>query len=309
MNDWENLVADVDDILETHYSSGRSGHSIDKVVVHYNGGDLTVEGCWRVWQTREASAHYQVESGGRIGQLVRDADTAWHAANWTANCTSIGIEHANREDGTISDACLDAGAHLVAAVCRHYGLGRPEWLVNVFPHCHFSSTSCPGEIYGAQKDAYIQRAQHWYDVMEGTVEDEEDKVEVKDLVDPSWYYSNYSDVARAYGDGARTHFATFGAGEHRRPSALFDCDYYRTRYSDLDAAFGDDVAAYAQHFATYGVKEGRRGSREFDPAYYRRTYPDLDAAFGDDWESYYRHYLAYGHDEGRTAHDPSEDAA
>jgi N-acetylmuramoyl-L-alanine amidase len=53
----------------------------------------------------------------------------------------------------------------VAALCRLYGLGRPQWNVNVFPHCHFASTSCPGQIYGSQRDAYISCAQLWYDRM------------------------------------------------------------------------------------------------------------------------------------------------
>ena len=37
--------------------------------------------------------------------------------------------------------------------------------MNVFPHKYFAATSCPGQIYGSQKDAYIQRAQKWYDQM------------------------------------------------------------------------------------------------------------------------------------------------
>lgn len=167
MKNWEKLEADVNCILSKHFTKGRSGYKVNKVVVHYNAGNLTVEGCYSVWQSREASAHYQVEDGGRIGQLVWDSDTAWHASNWAANCSSIGIEHANRSDGTISDACLDNGAHLVAAVCKYYGLGRPEWLKNVFPHKYFAATSCPGQIYGSQKDTYIQRAQAWYDAMNG----------------------------------------------------------------------------------------------------------------------------------------------
>lgn len=162
---WNTLDADVNKILNKHFTKGRSGKKVNKVVVHYNAGDLSIDGCYSVWQTREASAHYQVESGGRIGQLVWDSDTAWHASNWDANCTSIGIEHANKADGTITEACLDAGAHLVAALCKHFGLGRPQWLVNVFPHKYFAATSCPGQIYGSQKDAYIQRAQKWYDQM------------------------------------------------------------------------------------------------------------------------------------------------
>ena len=138
---WNTLDADVNKILNKHFTKGRSGKKVNKIVVHYNAGDLSIDGCYSVWQTREASAHYQVESGGRIGQLVWDSDTAWHASNWDANCTSIGIEHANKADGTITEACLDAGAHLVAALCKHFGLGRPQWLVNVFPHKYFAATS------------------------------------------------------------------------------------------------------------------------------------------------------------------------
>lgn len=168
MRNWDTLEADVNRILTTHFTKGRGGNRVNKVVVHYNAGNLTVEGCYSVWQSRAASAHYQVEDGGRIGQLVWDSDTAWHASNFPANQTSIGIEHANRSDGTISEACLDNGAHLVAAVCKHYGLGRPEWLRNVFPHKYFAATSCPGQIYGSQRDAYIRRAQQWYDSMTGS---------------------------------------------------------------------------------------------------------------------------------------------
>ena len=163
--DWKNLNADVNKILNTHYTSGRSGRKINKIIIHYNAGDLTVEGCYSVWQNRPASAHYQVESSGRIGQLVWDSNTAWHASNWDANCSSIGIEHANKEGGYISEACLDAGAHLVAALCKYYGLGRPQWKVNVFPHNHFAATSCPGRLQDEQRDAYMQKAQQWYDQM------------------------------------------------------------------------------------------------------------------------------------------------
>ena len=162
---FDTLEADVNMLVPVHYTSGRGGNQIEFVGIHYNAGDLTVEGCYNVWLNREASAHYQVESNGRTGQLVWDGNTAWALGNFSANQKSINIEHANKADGTITEACLDTGAHLVAALCKYYGLGRPEWMVNVFPHKHFSATSCPGQIYGSQKDAYIQRAQMWYDKM------------------------------------------------------------------------------------------------------------------------------------------------
>ena len=196
--DWLNLNADKDRWLTKHYTSGRSGRKIEFVVIHYNGGNLTTEGCYAVWQTRQASAHYQVESDGTVGQLVHDRDTAWHAGNWDANCRSIGIEHANVGD-TVTDACLDAGAHLTAAVCRAYGLGRPEWMANVFPHMRFASTDCPGPLregtgYNAR---YMDLAGRWYDAMQAgrdTLEPEKTPLPdalkgFADLDGDAWYVS------------------------------------------------------------------------------------------------------------------------
>lgn len=163
--DWDNLNADVTKLMGVHFSAGREGRTIDKIVIHHNGGNLSIDQIWNVWQTREASAHYQVETGGRIGQLVNDWDTAWHAGDWDANLTSIGIEHA--DDSTdpwhVSDAAVDAGAHLVAALCKSYGLGRPEWGRNVFPHSQFTSTACPASLSGDQRDGYMSRAQAYFD--------------------------------------------------------------------------------------------------------------------------------------------------
>lgn len=168
MKNWNTLEADEDLLMNKHYTPGRAGKSINKIVLHHNAGRLSIKDCWNVWQTRQASAHYQIDVNGRIGQLVWDRDTAWHAGNWEANCTSIGIEHANNHVGdpwTISDATLDNGAHLVAALCRYYKLGRPTWGRNVFGHKNFASTACPGEIAGTQNSRYLERAQYWYDHM------------------------------------------------------------------------------------------------------------------------------------------------
>lgn len=164
--DWEKVVADEERILDRHYTPGRT-QKIDKIVLHHNAGNLSIADCYRVWQTREASAHYQVDANGRVGQLVNDWDTAWHAGD--ANPSSIGVEHANDRMGpwTITGATLDAGAHLVAALCKMYGLGEPRWLVNVYPHSYFMPTSCPGEIAGSQNAEYMERARSWYASMTG----------------------------------------------------------------------------------------------------------------------------------------------
>jgi len=103
-----------------------------------------------------------------IGQLVWDADTIWHAGDWQTNTISISTEHANNHIGqpwTISQETLDHGAHLVAALCNYYRLGRPSWGSNVFGHKVFSATECPGEISESQRMSYMTRAQYWYDLM------------------------------------------------------------------------------------------------------------------------------------------------
>ena len=169
--DYQNLRADVERFLTRHFSQGRDGNNIDKVVIHHNAGCLSVDDIYNVWQSREASAHYQVTEDGTVGQLVHDWDTAWHAGSWAANSTSIGVEHANcggpGEGWPISDATVIAGARLVAALCWGYNLGRPEWCVNVFPHQYFSSTACPGQLATTHRDRYMAEAQRFYDELTG----------------------------------------------------------------------------------------------------------------------------------------------
>lgn len=163
MRDWSNLVADEAYWMGKHYTRGRRGKQIRAVVLHHNAANLSLRGCWETWQTRQASAHYQVDINGRIGQYVHDGDMAWHAGN--ANSYTIGIEHANNRLApawTISEATLDNGAHLVAALCHAYGLGEPKWGANVFPHQYFMNTGCPGAIAGTQRDQYMNRAKAWY---------------------------------------------------------------------------------------------------------------------------------------------------
>ena len=167
--DWNGLHADINHWISSHFTPGRDGHEIDFIVLHHNAGRLSTADCARVWESRAASAHYQVETDGTIGQLVHDSDTAWHAGDYLANCRSIGIEHSNSGGADsgwpVSDATVEAGAHLVAALCVGYGLGRPTWGVNVFPHQYFSSTACPGVLATSRRDEYMHRAGEWYDAM------------------------------------------------------------------------------------------------------------------------------------------------
>ena len=169
MKSWENLEPDVYRLMNKHYTPGRGGRKIRYIVRHHTAGVLTTEQVWNVWQTRQASANYIVEPSGRIGQLVNDWDTSWANANATANAESITIEHSNSagaaQDWPISDATIEEGAHLAAALCRAYGLGRPEFGKNIKDHKDFWNTSCPYHLArgGKYHQRYMDRAQFWYD--------------------------------------------------------------------------------------------------------------------------------------------------
>lgn len=169
MKNWDTLDADVVRLMNKHYTIGRSGHRIEMVVIHHNAGILSIDQIWNVWQTRQASAHYQVESGGRIGQLVFDRDTAWHAANSNINARSIGIEVSNSGGATadwpITNIAIEETAHLTAAICRLYKLGRPKSGTNVRFHREFTSTSCPYHLApgGKYHNTLMDRAAYWYD--------------------------------------------------------------------------------------------------------------------------------------------------
>lgn len=162
---WQDLVADTNMWID-NFDEGRGGSALDRVVVHHNAGKaMSFSGVYGAFSSNGTSAHYDVDIDGNICQYVHDSDTAWHCPG--VNRKSIGIEHANSTgaDGgwDIGEETLDAGAHLTAALCRGYGLGRPQWRVNVFPHSDFYSTECPASLRDTYANEYIEKAQRYYD--------------------------------------------------------------------------------------------------------------------------------------------------
>lgn len=168
MKNWQTLDADVVK-LSRRYNSGRGGAAITEVVVHHNAGVNTTETVWDLWEYyREASAHYQVESSGRIGQLVWDDNTAWHAGVPEVNRRSIGVEVSNSggaaQDWPITPAALEEAAHLVGAICYAHQLGDPVAGRNVRFHKDYFATSCPYHLApgGKYHAALMERARYWY---------------------------------------------------------------------------------------------------------------------------------------------------
>lgn len=156
-------------LMNKHFTRGRAGQKIEFITIHHNAGVLSIDQIWQVWQTRQASAHYQVTSSGEIGQLVNDSDTAWHAGNQWANRRSIGIEVSNsagkNADWPITDTAIRTAGRWAAALCFYYKLGRPQAGRSIRFHREFSSTSCPYHLApgGKYHAALMAEAQRFYD--------------------------------------------------------------------------------------------------------------------------------------------------
>lgn len=58
MKNWNTLEADENHLMNKHYTKGRSGQHIDKVIIYHNANNLSIRDCWNIWQDRSASAHY-----------------------------------------------------------------------------------------------------------------------------------------------------------------------------------------------------------------------------------------------------------
>lgn len=97
----------------------------DMIILHYTGmesGEAAER--WLCEPTSEVSCHYLVHEDGRIVQMVREADRAWHAGrgSWQGvsdiNSRSIGIEIVNPGPLAGHPPFPDAQIDAVTALCR-----------------------------------------------------------------------------------------------------------------------------------------------------------------------------------------------
>lgn len=144
--------------LSPHRNSPR-GHKIDTITVHHMAGDLSVETCGQVFQTRQASSNYGIDSRGRVGLYVEEGDRSWASANPGNDHRAVTIEVANcggAPDWPVSDAAYAKLVELTADICRRNGIARLVWSdsradrtahrngCNMTVHQDFMATACPG---------------------------------------------------------------------------------------------------------------------------------------------------------------------
>ena len=146
--------------LSPNYSS-REGTKIKKITIHHMAGNLSVETCGNVFQSRKASSNYGVGTDGRVGLYVNESNRAWTSSNKNNDIQAVTIEVANdggAPDWHVSDKALNKTIDLVVDICKRNGIKELKYTGDatgtLTRHNMFTATLCPGP-YLQSKFPYI----------------------------------------------------------------------------------------------------------------------------------------------------------
>ncbi|HSW44541.1 MAG TPA: immunoglobulin domain-containing protein [Phycisphaerae bacterium] len=136
----------------SNYTVGRGGTAIDRWINHWIGvGTYAGAISWFQNPSSNVSAHFVIRKvDGELTQMVRIADTAWHAGNWSYNQRSIGIEH---EATTTNPWPTDPSSPMLVnatTCCRYfcdlYGIPKTRTYIIGHNEVPGASTACPGPL-------------------------------------------------------------------------------------------------------------------------------------------------------------------
>lgn len=146
--------------ISPHRTSPRV-YPITKITIHHMAGNMTIEQCCRLFQTREASSNYCIDNSCRVGMPCEEKDRAWCSANYDNDHRAINIELANdggAPDWHVSDAVIEKCIELCVDICKRNGIEKliftGDRTGNLTQHNYFCSTACPGP-YLKTKFPYI----------------------------------------------------------------------------------------------------------------------------------------------------------
>lgn len=145
-----------------NFRAGRRKRKPLAIVNHITAGLMPGTLGWLKNPAAQASAHYLVTKDGRIFQLVKDEDTAWHAGivnrpNWSIydgtnpNKYTIGIEHEGF-DGDLTEAQYQATLKLHRQLIAKWGI--PIDQEHIIGHYRIDSVNrpnCPGPKFPWQR--------------------------------------------------------------------------------------------------------------------------------------------------------------
>ena len=136
---------------------------ITKITIHHMAGNLSVEQCGEIFakSSRQASSNYGIDSKGRVGLYVDEANRSWCSSSPENDHMAITIEVANdggAPDWHVSDKALAKLIDLCVDICKRNNIKKLNFTGdksgNLTMHKWFSATACPGK-YLESKFPYI----------------------------------------------------------------------------------------------------------------------------------------------------------
>ena len=131
-------------------------HNIDRIVIHIVDGSFGSAINTFQAESSNVSAHYVLSRRGKIVQMVRHEDIAWHAGDWGYNKHSIGIEHAGTDEDSNawSRRMFRASAKLSAYISRRHKVPVDRDHIVLHRNVPGVTKPCPG--YYFDYDRYLK---------------------------------------------------------------------------------------------------------------------------------------------------------
>lgn len=126
--------------------SSRNGARITSIVQHYTTSrniDGTIS--WFLNPSSKVSSHYIIAQDGKIVQMVKDSDKAWHCLGFNAN--SIGIEHSAAPGDSLTEEQSASSARLVSWLVKEYGIDKDRIYGHRWNPDNPGGTDCPGNLW------------------------------------------------------------------------------------------------------------------------------------------------------------------
>jgi len=145
----------IEQAASPNFHKGRDGQQITAIVNHITAGLMPGTLSWLRNPKAKASAHYLVTKDGRIFQMVKDTDTAWHSGftnrpSWpllkrgiNPNKYTIGIEHECLSGGALTEEQYQATLWLHRYLCDKWRIVPHE--DTIIGHCRIDSVNRPND--------------------------------------------------------------------------------------------------------------------------------------------------------------------
>lgn len=134
------------------------------VTFHHNGGRLSLQGVLDVWKVRPASAQFDVDGQGNVGQYVKVNEYAWATGNTQGNKESISIEMANSTlapEWQVAEVTWKEAARLAGWLFARVIGVRPD-RTNVHVHHDWKATLCAGPYIDSIYEHLLNEVQAAY---------------------------------------------------------------------------------------------------------------------------------------------------